>query len=400
MVVGQTGLGDGRKRLLALDGGGILGLISLQILKKIEAELAAKSAAPREFRLSQFFDYFGGTSTGAIIAAGLATGMSVDELIALYRDHAKEIFRKSRRFMVGFRHRYRHDGLARLLKENLGESSIAEMRDSGALKSLLLVVMRNATREGAWPVTTNPHDPFAGPIGDMPLWQVVRASAAAPYYFAPETITVRDREGRPDNQFIFEDGGTTAYNNPAMALYRQAVAEPHWAGHAATGVPAGIPWPSGEENLLLVSVGTGETKEARRTLQSGGRRLWQTATEVPSDLMAAIAEENDINCRFLGRCAYGPVINQELGALIRGPDEGPPAAFRYARYNAEVSKPGLSALGLGHIQPDSLQMDSTDALDDMIAIGAATAAPLDILEHFGAFVPAPSTPASPELGVA
>ncbi len=72
-----------QKRLLSLDGGGILGLISLMILKKIEDELKEGAPDPENFRLCDFFDYFAGTSTGAIIAAGLAVGKSVDELIAL-----------------------------------------------------------------------------------------------------------------------------------------------------------------------------------------------------------------------------------------------------------------------------------------------------------------------------
>src|SRR5947199_6375685 len=73
------------RKLLALDGGGIRGLITLGILKGMEDLLANKQAAPKKFRLCQYFDYIAGTSTGAIIAAGLARGMSVQELIDFYR---------------------------------------------------------------------------------------------------------------------------------------------------------------------------------------------------------------------------------------------------------------------------------------------------------------------------
>ena len=70
--------GDARpRRLLALDGGGIRGVLTLSILKGIETQVGR--------RLSEYFDYIAGTSTGAIIAAGLARGMSVDELIGFYR---------------------------------------------------------------------------------------------------------------------------------------------------------------------------------------------------------------------------------------------------------------------------------------------------------------------------
>jgi patatin-like phospholipase/acyl hydrolase len=65
-----------QRRLLALDGGGIRGLVTLGILEKLEADLRAASDAGASFRLSDFFDFIGGTSTGAILAAGLAIGKS------------------------------------------------------------------------------------------------------------------------------------------------------------------------------------------------------------------------------------------------------------------------------------------------------------------------------------
>ena len=63
--------------MLALDDGGIGGLISLGILSHLEESLAAISSHSYAFRLCDFFDYIAGTSTAAIIAAGLARGMSV-----------------------------------------------------------------------------------------------------------------------------------------------------------------------------------------------------------------------------------------------------------------------------------------------------------------------------------
>jgi patatin-like phospholipase/acyl hydrolase len=60
------------RRLLTLDGGGIRGIISLEILRRIETQLATATGAGPDFRLGNCFDYIGGTSTGAIIAAGLS----------------------------------------------------------------------------------------------------------------------------------------------------------------------------------------------------------------------------------------------------------------------------------------------------------------------------------------
>src|SRR5262245_38070345 len=83
------------RKLLALDGGGICGVISLEILRKIEKDLAAATGKGASFRLGDYFDYIGGTSTGAIIAACLAIGKSVQELIEFYKDSGPLMFEKA-----------------------------------------------------------------------------------------------------------------------------------------------------------------------------------------------------------------------------------------------------------------------------------------------------------------
>ena len=64
-------------KLLACDGGGIRGIISVEILARIEAELRAASGKS-DLVLADYFDYVSGTSTGAIIATLVARGLSVD----------------------------------------------------------------------------------------------------------------------------------------------------------------------------------------------------------------------------------------------------------------------------------------------------------------------------------
>jgi len=60
---------DGPKRILALDGGGIRGMITLEILASIENLLRQKLERGNNFVLADYFDFVSGTSTGAIIAA-------------------------------------------------------------------------------------------------------------------------------------------------------------------------------------------------------------------------------------------------------------------------------------------------------------------------------------------
>src|SRR5687768_15335847 len=79
------------KRILACDGGGVGALFTLQILKRIEAVFREERKKP-ELVLRDEFDFFAGTSTGAIVATGLAWGMTVQQIEDLYVERAREMF--------------------------------------------------------------------------------------------------------------------------------------------------------------------------------------------------------------------------------------------------------------------------------------------------------------------
>lgn len=87
---------SGPKRILALDGGGLRGIITLQYLKRIVTELKKRHGNDDDFRLAHYFDLIAGTSTGSIIGAGLALGMTVDKMDDLYQKLGKEVFYRSR----------------------------------------------------------------------------------------------------------------------------------------------------------------------------------------------------------------------------------------------------------------------------------------------------------------
>jgi len=84
----------GPKRILALDGGGIRGALTLGYLKRLETILREKYDDP-DYRLCDYFDLIGGTSTGSIIAAGLAIGLTVDELADDYMVLGGKIFEEN-----------------------------------------------------------------------------------------------------------------------------------------------------------------------------------------------------------------------------------------------------------------------------------------------------------------
>ncbi|MBX2854585.1 MAG: patatin-like phospholipase family protein [Rhodobacteraceae bacterium] len=396
-----------KKKLLALDGGGILGMMSLQILKEIESKLAQTAPDPEKFRLGDYFDYIGGTSTGGIIAAGLAMGMSVDQLIRLYRDKAADIFEK-RTFMFRRMWRgYNHDKFVEILKKELikdGKDTIADLRDGGHLHCMLLIALRNASTASPWTASSNECDPFAVPLGKLKLWEVVRASTAAPTYFAPQKLPIRNERGEPvmkpkgsTNPRLdsFEDGGVTAYNNPSVALFRHAALSEHWTGGAhwpdpaRVPAPKGTPWATGENRMLLVSVGCGEAREATFSVKESGNFLLKTAAKVPSDLMSAYAMENDIMCRTLGRCVFGPKIDLLYDRMQRSAEEtGGTRAFSYIRYNPEVSPGGLKELEIKDWETLKMGMADIDKLDRMEEVGRLTAKQqVDVYEHFAGFLP-------------
>lgn len=374
--------------MLALDGGGIRGLITLGILQKIEALIKERTKQA----LWEYFDYIAGTSTGAIIAASLARGMTTSDLIEFYKNYGREMFDPS---ALLERYKYLHtaDPLIRQLQQVLGSTTTLDPND---LKCLLLVVTKNVTTDSAWPVSSNPDAKYNDPARvdnnlRMPLWKLVRASTAAPVYFPAEIITWDP--GNPSNATVFVDGGMTPYNNPAFLLYRMAT-EPAYR----------LNWTKGEKNLLLVSVGTGASESQGATAAAPNKNIVSTVASLPGALMYAMQVDQDISCRTVGRCTYGAPLDRELLDLVPrdmkdgmnlkecyAAEEIPLTrdlgrSFLYARYNADLSHAGLTATGFPDLDPDNIQkMDCPDNIPTLLKIGQAAAGAVRP-EHFGSFL--------------
>jgi hypothetical protein len=368
-----------QKRLLALDGGGILGVVSLSILKRMEDQLRPLSGLGDHFRLCHFFDYIAGTSTGAIIASGLAIGKSVGELLDFYRTSGPAMFQKAPLWRRLVYHAFSADPLREMLREEVGAESLLDMHKSGKLKTLLLVVARNITTDSPWPISTNPYAQYNDeslPDCNMrvPLWKLIRASTAAPTYFEPEQIAFVP--GDPRHDFVFEDGGVTPYNNPALLLYRMATAPEYRLG-----------WPAGENRMMLVSVGTGSVFHPLPKAKLFGKSLLTNAKTIPGALMASISVENDINCRAIGRCVHGDRLDAEIGDLVPVEPPAAPRQFLYARYNPDISQAGLSTAGLGDIKADRLRLENVAAVPDLLRIGAKAAEMVDLPRQFAPFMP-------------
>jgi len=378
----------GPKKILSCDGGGILGLISVEILARIEAQLRIRLAKP-ELVLADWFDFVSGTSTGAIIAACIASGMSMDRIREFYVGSGEQMFDKASVFKR-LSYNYNDEPLAEKLRCELNRAlgysagdSPATLGDTG-LRTLLMMVLRNHTTDSPWPVSNNPRARYNQPerkdcnLG-LPLWQLVRASTAAPTFFPPEVVTFAP--GTPNEyQFIFVDGGVTTYNNSAFLAFQMATAAPYR-----------INWPTGTDKMLIVSVGTGSAPKARPGLEADDLWLLDHAKSIPSALMNAASAGWDMACRLLGECRHGGEIDREIGAMI-DVDDGPnwtgSKQFAYLRYDPDVTRQGLDALGLGDIDAAKVQvMDSVKFIPEMQRVGQAyAAAHFEIDSHFKGFV--------------
>ena len=170
--------GDGPKRILTLDGGGIRGILSLAYLEQVESILRRRANGDSDFRLCDYFDLIAGTSTGAIIASGLAKGMAVSEIVTEYLELGEKVFRPSF-FRKGlFSARYNDAALKAQLQRVLGKSTTLGCEE---IKTGLLIVTKRTDTGSPWPLGNNPRGRYytAAPEdgwasnADYPLWKVV-----------------------------------------------------------------------------------------------------------------------------------------------------------------------------------------------------------------------------------
>ena len=360
------------KRILALDGGGIRGVFTLEVLLKIEELLRDhyKKQDPEKaekFVLRDHFDFLAGTSTGAIIAACLCWGMSVERILNLYIEHGQKIFqpvpwyRPIEKYLIArLNAKPLSEQLQRYFPKKDGEdptlgSSI--LRDGGK-ENLLMVVVRNHTTGSAWPLTNNPkakYNLLSRPDCNLhiPLWKLVRASTAAPTYFPPEEVMLGD-EIR-----TFVDGAITPYNNPALIA-------------AMTAILPGyrVNWPPGPENIRVVSVGTIQFSSEVRVKN---QKLWvgYYAKQIPEALLQAIGWQQDYLCRFLGDCLFGEELDSEAGDLLAANvGSAPPPGrswFSYVRYNRSYKKKEMEKILREH--PSLQRMDAVDAIPGLRRVG-------------------------------
>ncbi len=359
--------GPGPKRILALDGGGVRGIISLAFLERIEALLAARAGQNGSpFRLGDYFDLIGGTSTGSLIATGLALGFSVGELIAMYLTLARQGFRGARWHGGILIPKFRTRPLVDLLKRQIGETTLGSER----LLTGLAIVAKRLDTGSVWVFHNNPRapyfdpaerDPQAVPNRDLPLVNLVRASTAAPTFFAPERIEVaRGVSG------VFVDGGVSPHNNPSLLLLMLAGIEGY-----------GYRWPLGDENLLLCSVGTGEQPVAHDPSALTAATSATVALHALTSTMNDCKWLNQALLQWIGVCPTLWPIDSEIGNLAHDRFGGG-AFLHYLRYDLLLERRWLDrTLGLAATDRELAalaQMDRPEQVERLLELGRAAAA--------------------------
>ncbi len=270
MTANSSEIGVTQIRILAIDGGGIRGIIPAVIL----AALEQRTGKP----IAEMFDVIAGTSTGALLAtmltvpdAGGKPKYSAAEMVDIYVNEGPVIFHKSFLRNIGdlggaTGPKYPDSGIESVLKKYLGD---ARLKDT--LKEIL-VCSYEIQQRAPWFFRTSRAK--ASPLqNDFPLWEVARCSSAAPTYFSPERITSGDGK-----TWALVDGGVFA-NDPGMC--------------ALADVRAADP----EADVLLVSLGTGEHTRPIQYQEAKGWGMLQWAKPILDVVFDGIGKATNYQLR-------------------------------------------------------------------------------------------------------
>jgi len=299
--------------------------------------------------LSDYFDLIAGTSTGAIIAATLAIGWSVDEVAKKYFVLGSRVFQRSLLRQGLMRAKYDESRLIEELQAVYGADTTL---GSDRLLTGLLVVIKRLDSGSPWPVSNNPNGKYfnsrpGGTIGngDYKLWQAVRASTAAPDYFDPERITIARLPNHPPIYGDFVDGGVSPFNNPALQAFMYATL----GGYR-------LNWPVGEDKILLVSVGTGSADPAVRRSEMAAAHAFRALLSLMDDVAAL----QEVVLQWMSASPTARKIDSEVGTLDGDVIGGKPL-LSYVRYDVDLRSAAVQDL-LGD-EAKTIEVENLSAMD-------------------------------------
>lgn len=284
-------------KILSFDGGGIRGIVTLALLQRLEQQVPGFVARA---------DLYAGTSTGGIIALGLAAGKTIQELLSLYVDNGKAIFDDS--WLRDLVHmgdvigaKYDQKNLGNILDGLFAEKTLAQLNKRVLIPSFDLdCIDPQAPEEHTWSPKFFHNFPGSDSDGDLSVVDVALNTSAAPTYFP-------SHDG-------FIDGGVVA-NNPTMAAVAQTQ-----DGRAQIDPRPAI------SDLRVLSVGTGTVLGfIKGKTNDWGVAQW--AEPLVSLLLDASAGIADYQCSQLLRDNYrrlapvfDPGVNIKLDEWERAQD--------------------------------------------------------------------------------
>jgi patatin-like phospholipase/acyl hydrolase len=320
------------KSILSIDGGGIRGIIPLACLVRLESRLGKSS--------HEIFDMVAGTSTGAIIAGGIALGIGARGLLALYKDMARKAFTRLPLWKVilnGGNHRYSNTFISEILND-LG----ADRELNGLPIDLLITAKNTGTSRTDFFVRDAPGN--ACLWGTMSLKDAILASIAAPTYLPAHSAEVKGV------RHTWVDGGVGVAGNPS---YHTAVEAIHYSSGR---------YPIGETRML--SFGTGRSPHS---ILAESANIFQWGSWVLSELLEDASDwqqyvtrtEYDMTGRIDLRryqLDLAPDVMKNLGVSV--PDD------------VDVTNIGLDAIwavdlleSIGHAFADRIDFDHPDGFE-------------------------------------
>jgi predicted acylesterase/phospholipase RssA len=366
------------KRILSLDGGGVRGMLTLSFLKSIEDLLKARHGNDPDFRLCHYFDLIAGTSTGAIIASKLAVGHKVEFIQQKYRELVNSVFSRSLLRWGIIRSKFRKKELEKALQE---EDVLGRLTTIGSpnLKTGLLIMTKRIDTGSPWPITNNPKGKYFGPgpnsiaNANYPLWKVVRASTAAPYYFKPEHIEVATETENGKTKTVvgdFVDGGVSTSNNPALQVFQVATLEGF-----------NLNWQTGADKILLISVGTGLRNPKGKIPGFAAGHALKAMVSIMDDCNALV----ETMLQWMSVTETARKIDSEIGTLVKDQLAKEPL-LTYQRYNVEFNPKWMTENLDETFSEKALRsfekMDNTKNIDELARIGTIAAGKQIKKNHF------------------
>lgn len=234
--------------ILSIDGGGIRGVFPAKFLVELENKLNVP--------LYQKFDLICGTSTGGIIALGLALGIPAKQILDLYQKHGSKIFGNKKSFLKNiFSPRHENNELELIVRKEF-KGNLQDDPRINDCKTNVCITTYDLLNGKPKVLKTKHHPNFLFDF-HIPAYKAALATASAPTYFKPYVTTYKKIGSQEEEKIInWVDGGVVA-NNPTLIGIIEAL--------EAFKVDIG--------SLRILSIGTGH-KTYADPLPNRGWGIW------------------------------------------------------------------------------------------------------------------------------